>query len=369
MEMTFRQLNPHACRTYLLGNKNSNDVAIIDPVLDHFTDYLALLRSENLQLKYVIDTHTHADHISCGSALKDVTDCEYIMHKNAPAQCVTNHVDDGDKIDLLGIDVNVLYTPGHTMDSISLVFQDRIFTGDALFLDDGGAGRDDLPGGDPGSHWESLQKILNLPDHLVVYPAHEYRNREPSELSAQKLKNPHLKSRSKEEFIRYIEDLKLGPAEWMKDVLKANYACARDPKGVWIPVDLHACEVKGTLDYGVNEIDVDPISVKELNTKINSNNPPILLDVREEKELVSELGHLPGIKHIPINTLTAHLGELDEISEKEIVTVCRSGARANTAAQIMKQVGFNNVKVLDGGMLKWIGAGLPVSRKWDSNGS
>lgn len=364
MEMTFRQLNPHACRTYLIGTNETNEVAIIDPVLDHLNDYVELLEKENLKLKYVIDTHTHADHISCGPALKDVTDCEYILHQNAPSKCVSSRLEDGGELDFMGIKVNIMYTPGHTKDSVSLIFPDRILTGDVLFLDDGGAGRDDLPGGDPAEHWESLQRIMKLPEHLVVYPAHEYRNRQPSSLGNQKVTNPHLKSRTKEEFIRYIEDLRLGPADWMKDVLKANYACARDPKAAWIPVDMPACEVKGTLDYGVNDIEVQPISVEELKIQMDSGNTPILLDVREKKELVSELGHLPGIMHIPIGTLTAHLEELEPNKDKEIVTVCRSGARAHTAAQILKQIGFSKVTVLDGGMIRWKELGLPVEKEW-----
>ena len=189
MEMVFRQLNPHACRTYLIGIKDSNEVAIIDPVLDHLNDYTELLNKENLKLSYVIDTHTHADHISGASALRGITGCEYIMHKNAPAGCVSIRVSDGSELDLFGIKINVMHTPGHTKDAVSLIFQDRILTGDTLFLDDGGAGRDDLPGGDPGEHWESLKKIIKLPDHLVVYPAHEYRNRQPSAQGTQKKNN------------------------------------------------------------------------------------------------------------------------------------------------------------------------------------
>ena len=363
MEMTFRQLNPHACRTYLIGTNESNDIALVDPILDHLNDYIELLQQENLNLKYVIDTHTHADHISCGPALKDITGCEYILHDNGPSKCVTSRIRDGSTLDIMGIKVNIMYTPGHTKDSVSLIFPDRILTGDALFLDDAGAGRDDLPGGDPGEHWESLQKFLKLPEHLIVYPAHEYRNRQPSSLGQQKQTNPHLKPRTKEDYIKYIEDLRLGPADWMKDVLKANYACARDPKAAWIPVDVPACEVKGTLDHGVNDIDVQPISVEELKQQMDSGETPILLDVREEKELVGELGHLSGIKHIPIGTLTGRLNELEGDKDKEIVTVCRSGARAYTAAQIMKQVGFKNISVLDGGMLRWNELGLPVKRE------
>ncbi len=216
-----------------------------------------------------------------------------------------------------------------------------------------GAGRDDLPGGDAGAHWESLQRLLELPENLTVYPAHEYRNRKSSSLGAQKSTNPHLAKRSKDEFIRYIDDLRLGPAEWMKDVVQANYACARDPKAAWIPVDTPACEVKGTMDRGVNEVQVSSIPAEVLKQKFRSGEELVLLDVREEGELTGPLGHLDGITHIPIGSLSQRLKELEPHKERGIVTVCRSGARAHTAAQILSTADFPRVSVLIGGMIAW----------------
>ena len=360
--MIFRQLNPHSCKTYLIGPENSKDVALVDPVLEHLNEYLELLRKDKLKLRYVIDTHTHADHISGCSSLKDLTDCEYVMHTKAPAHCIGLRVNDGFEWHIDNLPIKVMHTPGHTTDSMCLILPDRIMTGDTLFLDDGGAGRDDLPGGDPGAHWESLNRIMELPDNLIVYPAHDYRNRTPSSLANQKITNPHLKPRSKQEFIKYLEDLKLGPAEWMKDVLKANYACARDPKSTWVPVDAPACEIKGTLEHGVNDMQVADIPAEDLKRRLDANKAPVILDVREKKELVDKLGHLPGIKHIPIGSLTNRLSELEENKDEEIVTVCRSGGRAHTAAQILMQAGFKHVYNLEGGMLNWNKLGYSVEK-------
>jgi sulfur dioxygenase len=353
MNLYVKQINPHACRTYLVGAEGSEEVLLIDPVLDHLDDYRELLGEEGMTLARVIDTHTHADHISGAAALKDLFDCSYLMHDAAPAKCAETRVADGDSVEVLRTTVDVLHTPGHARDSICLVFPRWVFTGDTLFLDDGGAGRDDLPGGDPGQHWESLRRLRELPDELVVLPAHDYRNRQPSSLGRQKTSNPHLKPRSRKEFVQYLEDLRLGPADWMKDVLNANYACARDPGAAWIPVDTPACEVKGTLDVGVNEIQVNAITVLELKARIRSGQNPLLLDVREEYELGGELGHLDGIVHIPIGQLAHRLKELQQAGEREIVTVCRSGARAHTAGQILRQAGFPRVSVLEGGMIAW----------------
>jgi sulfur dioxygenase len=280
--------------------------------------------------------------------------CDYVMHEHAPAHCVTFRVHDGFEWDLLdGIPVKVLHTPGHTPDSICLILDGIVFTGDTLFLDDSGAGRDDLPGGDPGLHWESLRRLAELSGELLVHPAHAYQNHPPSSLDHQKRTNPSFRPRSRRDFVRYLEDLRLGPADWMKDVLRANYACAQDPRAAWIPVDVPACEVKGSLEPGVNEMPVGAIPASVLKRKILSGDPPVLLDVREKEELDGELGYIEGIVHVPIGSLTHRLQELDGYRENEIITVCRSGARAYTAAQILKKSGFKSVSVLSGGMIAW----------------
>jgi glyoxylase-like metal-dependent hydrolase (beta-lactamase superfamily II)/rhodanese-related sulfurtransferase len=350
--MIFAQLNDTSCKTYLIGGKDSS-VILVDPVLEGVDSYLNYIHEQNYQLSAVIDTHSHADHISGASVLKDRTDCEYIMHENAPSQCVTWRVKEGDTIEITDIKLKVIESNGHTRDSISLIWEDRFFTGDALFLDDGGAGRDDLPGGDPGVHWETLQKFKQLPESLIVYPAHDYRNREVSNLARQKKTNPHLKERTKEEFVNYLNDLRLGPADWMKDVLKANYSCAQDPNAAWIPIDAPSCEVKGTLDVGINEILVDSISAEQLSEWLNNKRKPLMIDVREPHELRQQLGKIEGVVNIPIGKLIAGLNKLNDKKEEEIILVCRSGARAHTASQIMKKVGFSRTLVLDGGMIAW----------------
>lgn len=295
-------------------------------------------------------------HISCSSALKDITNCSYIMHKNAPAKCADIKITKDLQKELLpGILFEFIYTPGHTNDSMSIKIKGLLFTGDVLFLDDGGAGRDDLPGGSPGKHWESLQKIGKLPGSIMIYPSHDYRNRKPSTLNQQKVTNPYLKKRSKIEFIHYVEDLKLGPADWMKDVLKANYTCAQDPNVAWIPIDTPSCEVKGTLDKNANEQVVDYITKEELLMKMKNNFDSIfLIDVREPKELVGKLGHIQGVQNIPLLEIPKQIKKIKEIKDKEIILICRSGSRAYTAGQLLQQAGLTNIRVLEKGMIGWV---------------
>ncbi len=353
MAFTIERLNPHACRTYLIRADGRREVVLVDPVLEHVDDCLALLRRNDWTLSMVVDTHTHADHISGAASLKDRTGCSYALHTTAPAACADFRVSDGMEWKLLDeIPVRVLHTPGHTRDSVSLVLPGFLLSGDALFLDDGGAGRDDLPGGDPAAHWESLERVRSLPDDLVVLPAHDYRKRKPSSLAQQK--------RTRQGYVDYLNDLKLGPADWMADVLEANYACAGDPKAAWIPADTAACEVKGTL--GVNDISVSSVPVAVLAEKLGSAGPPLMLDVREKEELAGELGALPGVMNVPIARLARMLGKLEPHKDHEIVVVCRSGGRAQTAAQILGAAGFTKVRVLAGGMLAWRAQAQTVKR-------
>ncbi len=358
--MIFRQLNPAACRTYLIADEKSKQAVLIDPVLEQVQDYLHILAAENLMLTHVLDTHTHADHISGSAALKDQVGCDYVMHANAPARCVTMRLSDGFECRLGDIPLKVMHTPGHTQDSVALILPDRILTGDVLFLDDAGAGRDDLSGGDAGEHWDSLQRILGLPDHLVVYPAHEYRRRQSTSLKNQKACNPVLQPKTRQAYVSYLEGLQLGPAEWMKDVLKANYACAQDPRAAWIPVDVPACEVKGTIGRGVNDQVVEGITIDEVQHALESPSPSVIVDVRSATELTGDLGHIEGARHIPVTELSGRLAELEPLRDHEMIAVCKSGGRAHTAAQILMQAGFPKVRVMIDGMMGWRQAGKPV---------
>ena len=347
MELDFRSFDSGGCRTYLVRDRLSAEVALIDPGINHVDDYLRLLDRESLRLTHVVDTHTHADHISAAPSLADRTGCAYVMHANAPAHCVTDRVSDGANVDLAGVRMKVIHTPGHTRDGICLVFGEAVLTGDTLFLDDGGAGRDDLPGGDPGEHYDSLQRILTLPDSTTVLPAHDYRDRRPSMLARQRMSNPHLRPRSKEEFVAYLRGLCLGPAEWMKEVLKANYTCSRDPRAVAIPAETNACEVMGAPQAGADASGFGPANLRRLM----ESGSPVLLDVREPFELTGELGHLPGITHIPLGSLGSRFRELPQ--DKDIVIICKTGVRASAAARFLNQAGFSKVEVLAGGMVRW----------------
>jgi rhodanese-related sulfurtransferase len=216
-----------------------------------------------------------------------------------------------------------------------------------------------------------MNRLAKLDENLTVYPGHDYRKSEPSSLKTQKEKNPFLKFNSKEKFVQFLNDLKLGPAEWMKHVLHANTQCTRDPKAVAIPKDMPVCEVMGTLPAGLTCSSQNTqgsecgssISATELKDRIDHHESMLLLDIREAEELISELGHMTDIKHIPLGQLPTRISELTPYKDETIISICRSGKRAVTAANFLEDNGFNKVVILTGGMIAWNQAGLPIQRE------
>jgi rhodanese-related sulfurtransferase len=231
-------------------------------------------------------------------------------------------------------------------------------TGDFLFIGEGGAGRTDLPGGDAGEHWEALQRLRDLPDAMLVFPAHDYHGRVKSTLGEERRSNPRRQPRSREEYVSWLAGQRLGPATWMADVIRANSACARDPRAAWIPVDQPSCEVKGTAG-NVNVELVKLITPDALAAALQQGTAPVIVDVREPGEYAGDLGHLPGARLIPVGELPRRLQELAGLEQRPVVTVCRSGGRSATAAAILTVAGFANVRSLEGGMRRWRELGHP----------
>lgn len=355
--MTLRQISDGPCRTYLLTSPRAREAVLVDPVLERVEDYLRQLSREGLSLRCVIDTHTHADHLSGCAALRDRTDAAYLMHRAAPAPCVTRRLEDGETLGLGELSVRFLHTPGHTGDSLTLLVGDRLLTGDFLFIGSSGAGRLDLPGSDPAVHFDSLSKLDTIPDETVVLPAHDYQGRLESTLGTERASNPVLTPRGRDAYVQWWSRRDLGPPDWMLRVVEANAACTRDPRAVPIPKDLQAgaCAAAGPCSPSAPQI-----SPKDLALQIHqAPGSAVILDVRTPEEFTGELGHIQGAVLIPIDELPDRLAE---VPPGPVVAICRSGKRAARAAQLLKEEGRDEVRVLAGGMLSWNEEGLPLAR-------
>src|SRR5947209_1065984 len=221
--MLFRQMFDSVSGTYsyLLASRPGGEALIIDPVLEKAGRYIQLLRELNLRLVKAVDTHLHADHVTGLAELRDRTHCITVMGEQTKADVVSMRVDDGDKIQIEGVTLEVLYTPGHTDDSYSFVMADRVFTGDTLLIR--GTGRTDFQNGDPRAQYESIfGRLLKLPDATLVYPAHDYKGDTVSTIAEEKAFNPRLRVKSVDEYAELMNNLKLPNPKVMDVAVPAN---------------------------------------------------------------------------------------------------------------------------------------------------
>ncbi|MDR3509563.1 MAG: MBL fold metallo-hydrolase, partial [Caulobacteraceae bacterium] len=181
--MIFEQIATGGCQSYLVGCEASRAAALIDPEHSQIDRYVGLAHQQGVHIRYVIDTHTHADHFSASRELGKALSAPVVMHRASPTPHADLRLDDGDMLIVGQLRLKALHTPGHTQDSICLVTDDRVFTGDTLLI--GGTGRTDLPTGDPHALHESLfDLLLKLPSQTLVFPAHDYKGRGHSTIGA-----------------------------------------------------------------------------------------------------------------------------------------------------------------------------------------
>lgn len=203
--MIFFQVLVEALRNfaYLIGDEKTRLAAVVDPAgaVDRI---LRLAEDHGLKIIYIINTHSHSDHTAGSQELASAAGAKIIMHKKARA---TKHltVEDGEVISVGELRIKVIYTPGHSPDGISLQVEDKLLTGDTLFV--GECGRTDLPGGSSEELYDSLfGKLIKLDDELEVYPGHDYGDRPHSKLGYEKKHNYTLKPRSKDEFVKFMAE-------------------------------------------------------------------------------------------------------------------------------------------------------------------
>src|SRR5215218_7184767 len=210
------------CLGYIVAS--ARRAAIIDPELEMVEPMLDFVFEYVLKPAYIVDTHTHADHISGARELKDKTTARIVMHEKAPASCVDIRVEDGDRLEVGDLSMKFVHTPGHAKDLVSVLLPDRILSADALLI--GSCGRTDLPNGNAVRQYHTLYYTYrSLPDDLLVYPGHDYNDLEHSTLEEQKKSNPKMLFDTEEDFVHYMEKENpdtLTPVYHLADALKAN---------------------------------------------------------------------------------------------------------------------------------------------------
>jgi len=228
--MIFRQLfeRESSTYTYLIACEKTRQAVLIDSVKSELDRYLQLLEELNLQLIYVLDTHTHADHITGAGALRNVTGASTLLGKEANSSCVSRPMGHKEIIKVGQLVIEAWHTPGHTDDSYSFVLQEKeqfyVFTGDTLLIR--GTGRTDFQNGNAADQYNSLfDHLLKLPDNTLVYPAHDYKGWTVSTIGEEKAHNPRLQVKDIASYVELMNNLKLPNPKMMDIAVPANRAC------------------------------------------------------------------------------------------------------------------------------------------------
>ncbi len=343
--MHIEELNGTPCKTYLLAI--GSEAALVDPVRERLDTYREILKARGLSLSMVLETHTHADHLMLARDAKQLLAAPFVMHEASPSPLVDRHVSDGEVLTLGNERIEVLHTPGHTPDSMCFRVPGAVLTGDTLMI--GGSGRCDFPGGDAGLQYDAVTgRLFALPGDTVVWPGHDYKGRTSSTIADEKAYNPRFSGKTRDQYIALMANLGLPFPEKVQQALQVNQS-GFEPSEVGFPL--------------VADVAAMPaLTPSQLAAKLGAADAPLLLDVREPEEFVGELGHIEGSLLVPLDALERRLPKLAGYVDRDVVVVCRAGARSATAGAILQRAGFTRVQNLGGGMLAWAAARLPVQR-------
>jgi len=225
--MKLRQLfDPESSTySYLIWNTDTLEAALIDPVQAQVNRDIQLVRELGLKLRYTLETHVHADHITGAGMIRKALNSIVVVHENSQAKCADVQIKGGDFIPLGAKRIDVLYTPGHTDSDISYLVPGAVFTGDSLLIR--GSGRTDFQSGDAARLYNSItQQLFNLPGDTIVYPGHDYLGRCCSTIAEEIAHNPRLgNGKSREEFVEIMSNLNLSPPRHMHEALPSNLRC------------------------------------------------------------------------------------------------------------------------------------------------
>jgi hydroxyacylglutathione hydrolase len=347
--MYFKQiLNERCgCASYLIASRQTSEAAIVDPAIET-EQYEALLAERGFTLRYVIDTHVHADHVSGARILAAAHGAALCLHESAKVTYPFRPLKDGEEIELGQLRLRVLHTPGHRPELISILVinpprspePSMVLTGDSLLVGD--VGRPDFGGGDAVDQYGSLNRLLRLPDWVAVFPGHfegpcgkGMCGRPSTTIGFERLFNP-LARMDREPFVETLTDgIPARPLNMM--------AIEATNRGV---ADATWAMLTGMPDMPM--VEIGEVALRPSNT--------LLLDVREPEEYAH--GHIPGAVNLPQAEMATRLAEIPR--DRPVQVVCQSGYRSLRSAQFLRQMGYDQVANVVGGTAAWRAGGNPV---------
>ncbi len=351
--MIFHQLHNEeaGCLSYLIGSGRSGQAVVVDPGRDRVDDYVRLARRRGLRITHVLETHTHADHISGNRDLAALTRARIFLHRASGAVFDCERLADGDELDLGDVCLRVLHTPGHTPDSICLLVSDLarapepwfVLTGDTLFIGD--VGRPDLGGAQAAADlWESLRRaLLPLNDTVEVYPAHGAGSlcgramsaKTASTIGFERRFNPALRARNREEFVAWV-------------------MAGLPPK----PPSFHAIVGKNLGTLPLEPAKPRPYGAREAWEAVRQG--ACVVDLRDPGSYGE--AHVPGSLNVWIDSPQF----ADRVAwfvpaGASLILLPGSPADTERALRGLARVGVDQVAgVLERGMVEWRSEGLPV---------
>ncbi|MFW7380653.1 MAG: MBL fold metallo-hydrolase [Oligoflexus sp.] len=331
--------------TYLLADPETKEAVLIDPVVENLERDIKWVHESGVKLKYVLDTHVHADHITAANELRQRLGVKTAVSSGSKVSCADILLEDGQELEFGQKTIRAITTPGHTDSCMSYYTEGMVFTGDALLIR--GCGRTDFQQGSSEKLYDSVhQKLFTLSDDTIVYPGHDYRGLTASTIGMEKKYNPRLGlDKTKADFVKIMAELKLANPKKIAEAVPANMACG-----------------KTSSDRVLNPQLVDGVPEVSPAELARHKDQVRIIDVRRPEEFNNELGHIPGAELV---TLGEDLSRFLRSSDRtqEIVFVCRSGGRSNQATVESQQLGYKKTVNLVGGMLRWNEENLPVERR------
>ena len=330
MEDTFsvKQIQSGYCMSYML--ESDKQAVLIDPHITRIQAYRDQIKSDGLTLKAVVDTHTHADHLSAAAIISKEFDCPIVMSANAVSSLDIRKSGQGDTVEFGKASLEIMPAPGHTDDSIALLGGGAVFTGDVLLI--GAVGRTDFQNGSPEDMFDTLAKLKKLPDETVVWPAHDYKGNTTSTIGAEKAGNPYMIESDRDAFCVSARAKVLDKPFNMDSIIQTNR------------------------DGSAREVEF--ISVAEARERLDSQDESWeILDVRRPEEY--QALRIAQSRNIPLDTLSGRLAEVVG-ADRQFILSCLSGARATMAAGVLGAAGAGQVTVMTGAIKAWRKAGAPV---------
>jgi hydroxyacylglutathione hydrolase len=347
--MYFKQMLDErcGCASYLIASRKSLEAAVIDPAV--VTDqYEALMQDRGFKLRYVIDTHVHADHVSGARKLAARHNAELCLHESARVTYPFRPLKDGQELELGQLRLRIVHTPGHRPELISILVVNpprspepsMVLTGDSMLVGD--VGRPDFGGGDAEAQFRSMARLLELPDWVSVFPGHfegpcgkGMCGRPSTTIGFERLFNPVLHL----DHAAFVSAITSGipPRPLNMVAIEATNRGAADLPWAML-----------TTAQSIETVGIDAM--------LNRDPNAIILDVREPEEY--QTGHVPGAINLPQAELASRLEELPR--DKPLLVVCQSGMRSVRSTQFLKQAGFAQAVSVTGGTSGWAAAGRPL---------